>query len=168
MKKIATLFSVLTLFTSSPLFGQTRKETTVKLEWQEQSFIHFYAGKYSVYVSKPDFLNFENELLVGLFDEYADKNDSINLDDPFPGFKPEQKELLWNQLIRCAVEGRMLILPSDSKKKLKNVLIVDDKTLQASAVWECRDPKTNQVIFAHYTNSGSVNQSDLLIGGKVK
>ncbi len=167
MKKNATFFLVLMILLSSSVFGQSRKETTVKLEWQEQGFVHFYNSNYSVYVSKPDFLNFNNELLIGLFDEYSDKTDSINLNDPFPAFKAEHKEVLWNQLIRCAVEGRMLILPNYSKKKLKNVLIVDDKTLQTSAVWECRDPKTNQVIFAHYTNSGSVNQSDLLIEGKV-
>jgi hypothetical protein len=154
MKKIATLFSVLMLFTSSPLFSQTRKEATVKLEWQEQGFIHFYSSNYSVYVSKPDFLNFDNELLIGLFDEYSDKNDSINLDNPFPGFKTEQKDLLWGRLIHCAVTGKMLILSNDSKKKLKNVLIIDDRKVHGSGteIWECRDPKTNQIIFAHNQN----------------
>ena len=151
MKKIATFFLVLMISLSSSVFGQTRKETTVKLEWQEQGFIHFYSGDYSVYVSKPDFLNFDNELLVGLFDEYSDKNDSINLNNPFPEFKTEHQQQLWNQLVLCATEGRMLILPNDSKKKLKNVLIVDDRTVHGSGmeIWECRDPRNNQVIFAH-------------------
>lgn len=157
------------LFTSSQLFGQTRKETTVKLEWQEQSFVHFYTGKYSIYVSKPDFLDFDNELLVGLFDEYSDKNDSINLNDPFPGFKTEHRDLLWGRLVHCAVAGKMLILPTNSKKKLKTVLIIDDRKAEGTGmeIWECRDPKTNQVIFDHSTHSGSLNKSDLLIEGKV-
>lgn len=151
MKKIATFFLVLMMFTSSSLFSQTRKETTVKLEWQEQGFVHFYTAGYSVYVSKPDFLSFQNELLAGLFDEYADKNDSINLMDPFSIFKIEQRDLLWNQLMHCAAEGQMLILPNDSKKKLKSILIIDDTSLRekAGTIWECRDPRTNQVIFSH-------------------
>lgn len=151
MKKSATFFLVLIMSASSSLFGQTRKETTVKLEWREQGFIHFYTNEYSVYVSKPDFLNFENELLVGLFEEFAQKNDSINLKDPFPIFKPEHQNLLWSQLMQCAKEGHMLILPADSKRKLKNVLIIDDTAVQGSAgtIWECRDPRTNQLIFAH-------------------
>lgn len=151
MKKYATLFSVLMISTSSFLFSQTRKETTVKLEWQEQGFLHFYTNEYSVYVSKPDFLNFQNELLVGLFDEFAQKSDSINLRDPFSIFKIEHQNLLWSQLMECAADGNMLILPNDSKKKLKNVLIIDDTRFRDSAgsIWECRDPRTNQVIFAH-------------------
>ncbi len=151
MKKIATFFLVWMMFTSSSVFGQTRRETTVKLEWQEQGFVHFYTAGYSVYVSKSDFLSFQNELLAGLFDEYADKNDSINLMDPFPIFKMEQRDLLWNQLMHCAAEGQMLILPNDSKKKLKTVVIIDDTSLRERAVtiWECRDPRTNQIIFSH-------------------
>ena len=151
MKKIATFFLVLMILTSSSLFSQTRKETTVKLEWQEQGFVHFYTAGYSVYVSKPDFLSFQNELLAGLFDEYADKNDSINLMDPFPIFKIEQRDLLWNQLMHCATEGQMLIIPNDSKKKLKNIIIIDDSSLRekSGTIWECRDPRTNQIIFSH-------------------
>ncbi len=151
MKKITTFFLVLMMFTSSSLFSQTRKETTVKLEWQEQGFVHFYTAGYSVYVSKTDFLSFQNELLAGLFDEYADKNDSIDLTDPFPIFKIEQRDLLWNQLMHCAAEGRMLILPNDSKKKLKNVIIINDTSLRerAGTIWECRDPRTNRIIFSH-------------------
>ncbi|MGV3611135.1 MAG: hypothetical protein ACO1N0_09315 [Fluviicola sp.] len=158
MKKFATLFSVLMLLTSSALYGQIRKETTVRLEWQEQSFIHFYAGKYSVYVSKTDFLNFENELLVGLFDEYSDKNDSISLQDPFNGFKAAHKDLLWNQLIRCASEGKMLVIPNDSKKKLKNIVIIDSDPSQTDALWECRDPRDHVLIFSRHT-PGIGNQS---------
>lgn len=151
MKKYATFFLVFMMFASASLFSQTRKETTVKLEWQEQSFVHFFTADYSVYVSKPDFLNFQNELLIGLFDEYADKNDSIDLKDPFPIFKPEHKDLLWNRLMHCAAEGQMLILPNDSRKKLKNVIIMDDTSHRerSGTIWECRDPRTNQVIFAH-------------------
>ena len=102
-------------------------------------------------MSKPDFLNFQNDLLVGLFDEFAQKSDSINLRDPFSIFKIEHQNLLWSQLMECAADGNMLILPNDSKKKLKNVLIIDDTRFRDSAgsIWECRDPRTNQVIFAH-------------------
>lgn len=151
MKKIATFFLVLMMFTSSSLCSQTRKETTVKLEWQEQGFVHFYTAGYSVYVSKPDFLSFQNELLAGLFDEYADKNDSINLMDPFPIFKTEQRDLLWSQLMHCAAAGQMLIIPNDSKKKLKSIIIIDDTSLRekAGTIWECLDPRTNHVIFSH-------------------
>ncbi len=150
MKKIATLFLVFMLFASSSLFSQTRKETTVKLEWKEQGFVHFYTAEYSVYVSKPEFLDIQNELLVGMFDEYADQNDSINLKDPFFVFKFEQQTVLWDQLKECATAGHMLILPNDSRKKLKSVVIVDDTKVHGSGieVWECRDSKTNQVIFA--------------------
>ncbi|MNJ92101.1 hypothetical protein D3C87_97580 [compost metagenome] len=153
MKKYATILLVLMILPSANLFGQTRKETAVKLEWQEQTFIHFYTTDYSVFVSKPEFLSFNNDLLVGLFDEFADTQDSINLADPFSSFKTEQQQLLWSQLIQCATAGHMLIQPADSKKKLKNVLIVDDKSALANSgnLWECRDPKTNKVIFSHYT-----------------
>jgi hypothetical protein len=53
----------------------------------------------------------------------------------------------------------MLIIPHDSKKKLKNVLIVDDKTVQGSAgtIWECRDPRTSQLIFSHVVATGNPN-----------
>lgn len=152
MKKYATILLILMIFPSTMLFGQSRKETSVKLEWQEQTFIHFYTADYSVFVSKPEFLSFDNDLLVGLFDEFAGMQDSINLADPFSSFKTEQQQLLWSQLIQCAAAGHMLIQPKHSGKKLKSILIIDDKSLQASAgtLWECRDPKTNQVIFAHH------------------
>ncbi|WP_430402118.1 hypothetical protein [Fluviicola sp.] len=151
MKKRATFFLVLLMSASSSLFGQTRKESTVKLEWKEQGFVHFYTAEYSVYVSKPEFLDIQNELLIGMFDEYADQNDSINLKDPFSVFKPEQQNLLWNQLKECATAGHMLILQNNSKRKLKNVVIIDDTKVHGNGieVWECRDTKTNQVIFAH-------------------
>lgn len=159
MKKYATILLVLMILPFTVLYGQTRKETAVKLEWQEQTFIHFYTADYSVFVSKPEFLNFDNALLVGLFDEFADIKDSINLADPFSSFKTEQQQLLWNQLIQCATAGHMLIQPADSKKKLKNVLIVDDKSVMASSgsIWECRDPRTNKVIFAHTAPVGNQN-----------
>jgi hypothetical protein len=118
MKKYATLFLVFMMFTSFSLFSQSPKETSVKLEWHEQGFVHFYSPGYSVYVSKPDFLNIQNELLVGLFDEYAQKEDSISLANPFSVFKSDQQSVLWDQLKACAAEGHMLILPVDSKKKL--------------------------------------------------
>jgi hypothetical protein len=160
MKKYATLFLVVMLSTSSSLFGQTRKETTVKLEWQEQSFLHFYTGEYSVYISKPEFLDIQNELLVGLFDEFAQKEDSINLQNPFYAFKSEHQNILWSKLMECATEGHMLILPNDSKKKLKNVVIIDDKSVSGSAgtIWECRDPKANQAIFSHTITTIGVTQ----------
>lgn len=152
MKKSATLFLVLMVFTPYSLFSQSRKETTVRLEWQEQGFVHFYSPEYSVYVSKPEFLNIRNELLVGLFDEYAQNKDSISLENPFSPFKSDQQDLLWAQLMECAADGHMLIVPNVSKKKLKNVVIVDDRKVYGSGteVWECRDPKTNHVIFARY------------------
>lgn len=158
MKKTATFFLVWLILTTSHLFSQTSRETTVKLEWEEQGFVHFYSENYAVFVSKPDFLSFQNELLAGLFDEYAEKSDSINLKDPFPIFKQEQKDLLWNQLMHCAADGQMLIFPNDSKRKLKTVLIIDDTRIPGGSgtIWECRDPKTNQVIFDHnrtYTRS---------------
>lgn len=151
MKKYATILLVLMILPFTEVYGQTKKETAVKLEWQEQTFIHFYTADYSVFVSKPEFLNFNNDLLVGLFDEFADIQDSIHLEDPFSTFKPEHQQILWNQLIKCAASGHMLIQPADSKKKLKNVLIVDDKSLASNSgsLWECRDPRTNKVIFAH-------------------
>lgn len=151
MKKSATLFLVMMIAASSSLFGQTRTETTVKLEWQEQGFLHFYTDEYSVFVSKPEFLDFQSELFAGIFDEFAQTKDSINLNNPFPVFKTEQQNLLWSQLMHCAAEGQMLIIPYRSKKKLKNIVIIDDKSVQGSAgtIWECRDPRTNQVIFAH-------------------
>ncbi|WP_343633274.1 hypothetical protein [Fluviicola sp.] len=152
MKKSATLFLVLMVFTSSSLFSQTRKETIVKLEWREQGFVHFYSPEYSVYVSKPEFLNIQNELLIGLFDEYAQNLDSISLENPFSAFKSDQQDLLWAQLKECATDGQMLILPTVSKKKLKNVVIVDETKVYGNGteVWECRDPKTDRVIFARY------------------
>lgn len=155
MKKYATLFLVVMVSASSSVFSQTRKETTVKLEWQEQSFLHFYTDEYAVYVSKPDFLNLQNDLLVGLFDEFAENKDSMNLADPFSSFKTEYQNLLWNQLMQCAKDGHMLILPNDSKKKLKSILLVDNTSLRGNtgAIWECRDPRTNQLIFAHYTTT---------------
>ena len=164
MKKIATLFLVSMLLSPACLFGQTKKETTVKLEWHEQSFIHFYSPGYAVFVSKPDFLNIDNELLIGLFDEFAEKNDSIDLTDPFPYFKAEQKNLLWEKLMECASEGHMLILPTDSKKKLKNVVIIDEKRVDGiSSIWECRDPRTNQLIFSrnpvNLGNTSSLNDT---------
>lgn len=150
MKKYATLFLVFMMFASFSLFSQSLKETTVKLEWHEQSFVHFYSPNYSVYVSKPDFLSIQNELLAGIFDEYAQKEDSISLENPFSAFKSEQQDVLWGQLIECAADGHMLILPSDSKKKLKNVLIIDGtRNGKGTETWECRDPRTNRVIFAH-------------------
>lgn len=151
MKTYVAILSVLMILPSTQVFGQTRKETSVKLEWQEQTFIHFYTADYSVFVSKPEFLNFNNDLLVGLFDEFADMQDSINLADPFSSFKTEQQQLLWSQLILCATTGHMLIQPARSGKKLKSVVIVDDTASQANTgnTWECRDPKTKQVIFAH-------------------
>ncbi|WP_341901434.1 hypothetical protein [Fluviicola taffensis] len=150
MKKRATFFLVLLMSASSSLFGQTRKESTVKLEWKEQGFVHFYTAEYSVYVSKPEFLNIQNELLIGMFDEYADQNDSINLKNPFSVFKPEQQNLLWDQLKECATAGHMLILPNHSKKKLRSVVIFEDKDVSAlGEIWECRDPKTNHLIFSH-------------------
>ncbi len=150
MKKYATLFFVFMMFTSFSLLSQSRKETTVKLEWHEQGFIHFYSPEYAVYVSKPEFLDMQNELLIGLFDEYAQKQDSISLEDPFSAFKSEQEDVLWAQLKECAADGHMLILPNVSKKKLKSVLIIDDTKVNgmSTAVWECRDPKNNHVIFA--------------------
>jgi hypothetical protein len=151
MKKYATLFLVFMMFTSFSLFSQSPKETSVKLEWHEQGFVHFYSPGYSVYVSKPDFLNIQNELLVGLFDEYAQKEDSISLANPFSVFKSDQQSVLWDQLKACAAEGHMLILPVDSKKKLKNVVIIDGANTYGKGIetWECRDPRTNRVIFAH-------------------
>jgi hypothetical protein len=151
MKKYATLFLVVMVSASSSLFGQKRTETTVKLEWQEQGSLHFYTDEYSVFISKPEFLDFQSELFAGIFDEFSQTKDSIDLNNPFPVFKTEQQNLLWSQLMHCASEGHMLILPTNSKKKLKTVVIIDDKSVQGSAgtIWECRDPKTNQVIFAH-------------------
>ena len=150
MKKYATLFLVFMMFASFSLFSQSPKETTVKLEWHEQGFVHFYSPDYAVYVSKPEFLNIRNELLAGIFDEYAQQEDSISLENPFSVFKPEQQDILWNQLMECAAEGHMLILPSDSKKKLKNVLIIDGTNNgKGTETWECLDPRTNRVIFAH-------------------
>lgn len=150
MEKYATLFLVFMMFASFSLFSQSPNETTVKLEWHEQSFVHFYSPNYSVYVSKPDFLSIQNELLAGLFDEYAQKEDSISLENPFPAFKSEQQDVLWGQLKKCAGDGHMLILPSDSKKKLKNVLIIEDTNNEkGTETWECLDPRTNRVIFAH-------------------
>jgi len=151
MKKSATFFLVMMITASSSLFGQTRTETTVKLEWQEQGFLHFYTDEYSVFVSKPEFLDFQSELFAGIFDEFAQTKDSIDLNNPFPVFKAEQQNLLWSQLMHCAAEGHMLIIPNHSKKKLKNVVIIDDTSVRGSAgsIWECRDPRTNQVIFAH-------------------
>lgn len=151
MKKYATLFLVFMMFTSFSLFSQSRTETTVKLEWHEQGFIHFYSTDYSVYVSKPEFLDIKNELLIGLFDEYAQKQDSINLENPFSSFKSEQQDVLWARLMECATDGQMLILPNVSKKKLKTILIIEDRKVYGSGteIWECRDPRTNRVIFAH-------------------
>ncbi len=160
MKKIATLLFVPMLFASGFVFAQIKTETTVKLEWHEQSFIHFYAPGYDVFVSKPEFMNFDNELLAGLFDEFADKNDSIDLTNPFPYFKTEQKNLLWKQLMTCTSEGNLLILPSDSKKKLKSVIIVrDTESAGMPGTWECRDPRTNQLIFAYNKTSIGSNSS---------
>lgn len=151
MKKYATLFLVFMMFTSFSLFSQSPKETTVKLEWHEQGFVHFYSTDYDVYVSKPDFLNIRNELLVGLFDEYAQKEDSISLENPFSAFKYEQQDVLWAKLMECAADGHMLILPADSKKKLKNIVIIDGTRTYGKGMetWECRDPRNNRVIFAH-------------------
>jgi|GEM_PF-4378750 len=150
MKKSATLFFVMMITASSSLFGQTRTETTVKLEWQEQGFLHFYTDEYSVFVSKPEFLDFQSELFAGIFDEFAQTKDSIDLNNPFPVFKTEQQNLLWSQLMHCAAEGHMLIIPYRSKKKLKSVIIFEDKSVPAlGEIWECRDPKTNHLIFSH-------------------
>ena len=53
MKKYATILVILMIFPSTLLFGQSRKETSVKLEWQEQTFIHFYQDiSGSVYLYK--------------------------------------------------------------------------------------------------------------------
>lgn len=158
MKKRATFFLVMMMSASSHLFGQTRTETTVKLEWQEQGFLHFYTDEYSVYVSKPEFLDFQSELFAGIFDEFAQTKDSIDLNDPFPVFKEEQQNLLWNQLMHCAAEGQMLIIPYNSKKKLKSIVIFEDKNVPAlGEIWECRDPKTNQLIFAHNVFTSNPN-----------
>jgi hypothetical protein len=157
MKKWTILFLVLI---SANVFGQTRQETTVKLVWEEQAFFRFYSKEYSVYVSKPDFLNFDNELLIGLFAEFAQKQDSMNLENPFSTFTKEQQRLLWSQLIKCTMNGQLFIHPIHSNKRLKSVVIIDDKTVQGSAgtIWECRDPKTKQVIFSHSVASiGAAN-----------
>jgi hypothetical protein len=150
MKKRATFFLVLVMFASFSVLGQTRKETTVKLEWEEQAFFHFYSNEYDLYVGKLEFLDLQNELLAGIFDEFAQTKDSINLKDPFSSFKLEHQQVLWNRLTHCASEGHLLIFQTDSKRKLKTIALLDDKSTPAlGEIWECRDPKTNTLIFSH-------------------
>nr|WP_294861267.1 hypothetical protein [uncultured Fluviicola sp.] len=158
MKKSATFFLVVMLFTSSSILCQTEKEITVKLEWQEQTFFHFYSNEYDVYVGKPEFLDLKNELLAGLFDEFAQAKDSINLTDPFSSFKVEHQKMLWNRLTHCASEGHLLIFQNDSKRKLKTVVILDDNSTPALGdIWECRDPKNKTLIFSHNVFTSNPN-----------
>ncbi|AEA45498.1 hypothetical protein [Fluviicola taffensis] len=147
MKAAIVLFF---LVASSGAICQTRTETTVKLKWEEQTFFHFYTSEYHVYVSKLEFLNLDNELLSGLFIEFAQSNDSMNLKNPFSTFKPNQQTILWNQLIKCTTNGHLLIQPINEEKKLKSVVILDDKSFPAiGEIWECRDSKTKKIIFSH-------------------